>query len=113
MTMNSTWFRYWFGNRALRRAGLGVAIVLAGTLAAGAASAEEWTKSYTVNGRARVHVDTNDGAVRITSSDSNQVDLRVIYEGYKMDRDLTVASHQNGDAVDVSARVRGGFHFGW
>jgi len=112
--MNSSWLGYGFGNRTLARlAGLGAAAALAGTLTAGAARAEEWTKSYTISGRAHVHVDTNDGSVRITSSDTNQVEFRVTYEGYKMDKDLTVSSNQNGDAVSVSARERGGFHFGW
>lgn len=104
----------WFGERTFGRvAGLGAVAVLASALTTGVAGAEEWNKTYSVSGRARVHVDTNDGAVRITSSDTKQVEFRVRYEGYKMDRDLTVSSNQNGDSVSVSARIRGGFHFGW
>lgn len=100
-------------NRVLGRlAGLGAAIVVAGSLA-GVASAEEWTKSYTVSGRARVHVESNDGAVRVTSSDTKQVEFRVIYEGFKVDKDLNITSRQEGDTVEVSARIRNGFHWGW
>src|ERR1051325_2313385 len=64
--------------------------LLAGSLAASSAHAEEWTKSYTVSGRARVHVDSNDGSVRVTTSDSQQVEFRVIYNGYTIDKNLTI-----------------------
>jgi len=36
--------------------------------------------------RANVHVDTNDGSVRVTTGDTKQVELRVIYNGYTLDR---------------------------
>jgi len=93
--------------------GIAVVAALALGFAAGGANAEEWTKSYTVNGRARVRVDTNDGAVRVTTGDSKQVELRVIYEGYKLDKNLTVSSRQDGDQVEVSARVHNGLSWGW
>src|SRR5437868_13099578 len=51
-----------------RLAVLAAVALVAGALAAGTASAEEWTKSYTVSGRARVHVDSNDGSVRVTTA---------------------------------------------
>jgi len=91
--MNATGFEYGFGKRTLGRlTGLGLATLLVGTLAVGAASAEEWTKTYTVSGRARVRVDTNDSAVRVTSGDTKQVEFRVTYEGYKIDKDLTITT---------------------
>src|SRR5258708_25884053 len=96
-----------------RLAGLAALAVLASTFAAASASAEEWTKSYTVSGRARVHVDSNDGSVRVTTGDSKQVEFRVIYNGYTMDKNLTVTANQNGDQVEISARARNGFNFGW
>src|ERR1700758_866298 len=95
-----------------RLAGLAALAVFASSLAVGSASAEEWTKSYTVSGRARVHVDSNDGSVRVTTGDSNQVEFRVIYNGYTMDKNLTISSNQSGDQVQISARVRSGFTFG-
>jgi hypothetical protein len=97
-----------------RLAGLTTVAVLAGLLAAGAAQAEEWTKSYTVSGRARVRADSNDGAVRVTTNgDAKQVEFRVIYSGYTMDKNLTITTKQDGDAVEVSARTRSGFSLGW
>src|SRR5258705_10356631 len=76
-----------------------------------AASAEEWTKSYTVSGRANVHVATNDGSVRVTTGDTKQVELRVIYTGYTLDKNLTIESKQDGDRVELSARET--MHWNW
>jgi hypothetical protein len=82
-------------------------------IAAGTASAEEWTKSYSVSGRARVRVDSNDGSVRVTTGDSKQIELRVSYNGYTLDKNLTITSNQNGDEVQLSARVRNAISWGW
>jgi DUF4097 and DUF4098 domain-containing protein YvlB len=82
-------------------------------IVAGTASAEEWTKSYTVSGRARVRVDSNDGSVRVTTGDSKNIELRVSYNGYTIDKNLTITSNQNGDEVQLSARARNGISWGW
>src|SRR5260370_14756221 len=75
------------------------------------ARAEEWTKSYTVSGRAQVRVDTNDGAVRIATGDAKQVEFRVIYEGYELNKNLHIDSRQAGDSVQINARVTGDWDF--
>jgi DUF4097 and DUF4098 domain-containing protein YvlB len=80
---------------------------------AGSARAEEWTKSYTVNGRAHVRVESNDGSVRVTTGDSKQIELRVTYQGYKVDKDLTINSRQDGDQVEFSARVHNSMNWHW
>jgi hypothetical protein len=103
---------------ANRRTALHLGIVCASLLAIGAlpsmARAEEWTKSYTVSGRAQVRVDTNDGSVRIATGDSKQVEFRVIYEGYELNKNIHIDSRQDGDSVQLNARVSGhwGFSFG-
>jgi hypothetical protein len=75
--------------------------------AAPAARAEEWTKSFNLTGRPSVRVDTNDGAVRIlTGGDSKQVAVRVEYHGYTLDRDFTIDARQDGNRVEVNARLR-------
>jgi len=85
--------------------------VLACAISAPNACAEEWTKSYSVSGRANVHLDTNDGSVRVTTSDTKQVELRVIYNGYTLDKNLKIESKQDGDRVELSARET--MHWGW
>ncbi len=100
-------------NRHLTRLGvIAVALVAAATLTA-TARAEEWTKSYTVSGRAQVRVETNDGAVRIATGDGKQVEFRVIYEGYELNKTIHVDSRQDGDNVQVNARVTGHWGFSW
>src|SRR5438270_1992005 len=88
------------------------ALLTAATLTPGA-RAEEWTKSYTVSGRAQVRVDTNDGAVRIATGASKQVEFRVIYEGYELNKNLHIDSRQDGDSVQLNARVTGHWGFSW
>jgi len=76
---------------AMATLALGVAAV------APAAHAEDVTKSFTVNGRPNVRVDTNDGSVHVTSGDTRQVEFHVTYRGYVLNKDLSVDSRQDGD----------------
>jgi len=77
-------------NRNLTRLGvIAVALVAAATLAA-TAPAEEWTKSYTVSGRAQVRVETNDGAVRDCYRDGKQVEFRVIMRASELNKTIHV-----------------------
>jgi len=79
-----------------------------------ATSAEEVTKTFAVTGHARVNVQTDDGSVRVSTGDIKQVEVRVVYSGYKLDRDLRVSATQNGDAIEVTAKTGTGswFNFG-
>jgi Putative adhesin len=92
-----------------------VAGLVAGVLVFGASAlrAEEVTKTFTVSGHASVKVQTDDGAVRVSTGDIKQVEVRVVYSGYKLDRDLRVSSEQNGDSVDIVAKTSGGGFWSW
>src|SRR5207302_9755444 len=88
------------------RLGIACAAILAASLAAPQmVRAEEVTKSFPVSGRPSVGVETNDGSVRVTSGDSKQVEFRVEYQGYELGKNLRVDSHQDGDKVELTARV--------
>ncbi len=95
------------------RIGVVCATLLAVSTLAPGARAEEWTKSYTVSGRAQVRVDTNDGAVRVATGDAKQVEFRVIYEGYELNKNMHIDSRQDGDSVQLNARVMGHWGFSW
>src|SRR5271165_4801426 len=98
---------------AWKMAGMGL---MAGALALGsatAARADEVTKTFTVNGHAKVRVQTDDGAVRVSTGDIKQVEIRVVYSGYKLDRDLHVTTAQNGDSVEVEAKTGNRWNFNW
>lgn len=104
-------------NRFFTRRAICTALPFAALLAATAfvapsASAEEWNKSYTVSGRSQVHVDTNDGAVQTFTGDTKQVEFRVTYDGYELDKNLHIDSRQDGDSVQINARVNSN-HWGF
>ena len=89
------------------------ALALGMAAAVPAARAEDVTKSFTVSGRPNVRVDTNDGSVRVTSGDSRLVEFHVTYRGYTLNKDLSVDTRQDGDRVEVVARIHGHFGFMW
>ena len=94
----------------------GCIALMAGVLAlglAGATQADEVAKTFTVTGHAKVRVETDDGAVRVSTGDIKQVEIRVVYSGYKLDRDLRVSTEQNGDSVEVTAKTSGGGFWNW
>jgi putative adhesin len=92
---------------------IAVTLMLSVAVLAPRAQAEDWTKSYTISGRAQVKVDTNDGAIQIYTGDTKQVDFRVLYDGYEMNKTLHVDSRQDGDSVQINARVNGHWGFSW
>jgi DUF4097 and DUF4098 domain-containing protein YvlB len=95
------------------RLGIACVALFAAVALAPRASATDVTKSFTVSGRANVRIDTNDGGVRVTTSDSKTVEFRVEYEGYELDKNLHIDAHQSGDQVELVARVTGHWGFSW
>jgi hypothetical protein len=102
-----------FSRRAICMALPFAALVAASAFAASSASAEEWNKSYTVSGRSQVHVETNDGSVQTFTGDTKQVEFHVTYNGYELDKTLHIDSRQDGDTVQITARVNGHWGFSW
>lgn len=89
---------------------------LAGMLLLGCAAsarAEEVAKTFSVSGHARVRVQTDDGSVRVSTGDIKQVEIRVVYTGYKLDKDLRVSTSQNGDQVEVIAKTTSNWGIHW
>ncbi len=91
----------------------GSALVAAGLLAmmAPRLKAEEIAKTFPVTGHAKVHAESDDGAIRVSTGDIKQVEVRVTYSGYTLGKDLRVTTTQNGDNVEVIAKSTG--HWGW
>jgi DUF4097 and DUF4098 domain-containing protein YvlB len=87
-----------------------VAGVVVGT-AAVPARADEWSKTYQVNGRADLRVMTSDGDVTVTGADQNQIDARVTTQGWKVgSNDVQVIESQSGNSVSIEVRVP---HWNW
>jgi hypothetical protein len=93
------------------RLGIACAALLAAS--AVAARAEEVTKSFNVAGRANLRVETNDGSIRVSTGDSKQVEFRVEFQGYEVGKTLHIDSHQEGDRVELIARVTGHWGISW
>ena len=83
-------------------------VALTGVLLAapGTAQADEWVKTYTVSGKATVHVETNDGGVRVSTWDGKQIQVRIETVGWKInDSEVRIMDRQTGDRLDLEARV--------
>jgi DUF4097 and DUF4098 domain-containing protein YvlB len=78
-----------------------------------ATHADEVAKTFTVSGHAKVRVQTDDGAVRVSTGDIKQVEVRVVYTGYKLDKNLRVSTSQSGDSVEVVAKTIGSWGMHW
>jgi hypothetical protein len=96
-------------NTLHRSATIGMALFATGFFVT-AAHADDYTKSFTVSNRANVRVDTNDGSVTVTTGDAPQVEFRVEYQGYVLNKSLQIDSNQHGDEVELIAHIPAGFH---
>ena len=92
-------------NRLTSSIGLGIACAVLLAASVPGASAEDFAKSFAIAGRASVRVETNDGAVRVITSDARQVEFRVEYKGYELGKDLRIEARQDGDKIELVARV--------
>jgi DUF4097 and DUF4098 domain-containing protein YvlB len=86
------------------------ASVLVLALSSAKVHAEDYSKTYGVTNRPQVHVVTNDGSVRVSSGNSSQVEFHVVYKGYEIDKTLQIESHQEGDHVELKARIVNHLH---
>jgi DUF4097 and DUF4098 domain-containing protein YvlB len=66
------------------------------------AHADEWSKSYTVNGKPDLRVQSSDANLTVDTWDKNTIDVHVTSNHYKIGNGgITIDEHQNGDAVDI------------
>ena len=93
-----------------RSAIIGMALLATGLFAA-AAHADDYEKAFTVSNRASVRIDTDDGSVNVSTGDTKQVEFRVEYHGYVLNKSLEIESNQHGDEVELKARIPHGWHF--
>src|SRR5271155_633046 len=97
-------------NPLMRRATVLAATVIVAGIATGALAtpvrADQWSKTYQVNGRADLHVTTGDGDVTITGSDQHQIDAHVTTNGWKIGpNDVQIIESQSGNSVSIEVKV--------
>jgi len=70
------------------------------------AQGDEWHKTYEVSGKATLHIETNDGAVRVSTWEGKQIEARVETVGWRIDdREVRIIERQSGNRLDLEARV--------
>jgi Putative adhesin len=85
----------------MHRAAVLLTALTAACLAA-QAHAAEYTKAFPLSGRPTVRVNSNDGGVTVRTSDTNQVEFRVIYKSLTLDRNLHIEATQQGDQLQLN-----------
>ena len=66
-----------------------------------AVRADEWQHSYPVTGKPQIVVDANDGDVEVAMASSQEVAVRVISHGWKVNDDLKITGSQSGNRVEI------------
>ncbi|MGD0126508.1 MAG: DUF4097 family beta strand repeat-containing protein [Terriglobia bacterium] len=74
--------------------------------------AEEWSKTFELNGRADLRVETNDARVQVEVWERSEIDARVISEGMRLgvwggseDHRVRVRDFQSGNNVELEVRI--------
>jgi DUF4097 and DUF4098 domain-containing protein YvlB len=88
----------------MRKAWL-LGVVLAGVVTATPARADDWTKKYSVSGRADLRAVTNDGNIEITGADQKEIDVHVMTVGWGIPSDVHITENQSGDHVTIDVRT--------
>jgi DUF4097 and DUF4098 domain-containing protein YvlB len=72
----------------------------------GTALGDEWHRTYNVSGKSAVHIETNDGAVRVSTWEGKQIEARVETTGWRIDdNEVRIIERQVGDRLELEARV--------
>jgi DUF4097 and DUF4098 domain-containing protein YvlB len=90
-----------------------VRLSLIAAIAVTPALADEWSKRFTISGRADLRVNAGDGAVTVRAWDRNEIEARVTTVGWRIGpSDIQIIDRQAGDRVELELRIpRHGFNF--
>jgi FlaG/FlaF family flagellin (archaellin) len=96
----------------MRRLWMAAAAILAMTAAVALpAHADEWSKKYSISGRADLRVMTDDGDVTVSGTDQKEIDAHVVTDGYKISSsDVRINESQSGDHVTIEVKLP---HMNW
>ena len=78
-----------------------------------AARADDWTKTYSINGHANLTVTTGDGEVDVSGGDQKQIVAKVTTWGWKIGpNDVNIEESQQGDNVTINVKTPR-WNMGW
>lgn len=84
---------------------IALAILILGIAAVLPASADEWSKTYSLTGKPDLRVETSDANIRVTTWDQNTIEAKVIATRYKIgEGGIRIEEHQTGDSVEIDVR---------
>jgi hypothetical protein len=70
------------------------------------ASADDWSRQYSVKGRPELRLATDDGSVRVEAGEGPQIEAQVTTVGWKIaPGEVTVTESQTGDKVVIEVRL--------
>lgn len=80
-----------------------------------AGSPDDWSKSFNLERTAKLHVETSDANIRVTTCDCMTISARITTQGWKIGGDgINIIDRQNGDQVDIEVRFpRHTFQVNW
>jgi len=88
----------------------GATLLAAGLTVTGRANADEYAKSYSVTSRPSVHVASDDGEIRVITSDGARIEFDVKYDKAAWEgageQGPFIDSRQSGNSLELTAYVR-------
>jgi len=75
------------------------------------AMGEEWNKTFNINGRAELRVETSDAQIHVDTWDEKKIEARVTSNKWGFGQGgIEVIDHQTGDSVELEVRFPHGIH---
>jgi len=69
------------------------------------ASADEWSKTFSLTGKPDLRVETSDANIHVSTWDQNTIEARVTTKNFKIGNGgIQIEEHQNGDTVELEVR---------
>lgn len=69
------------------------------------ASADEWSKTFSLTGKPDLRVETSDANIHVSTWDQNTIEARVTTKKFKIGNGgIQIDEHQNGDTVELEVR---------
>jgi Putative adhesin len=65
------------------------------------ARADEWEHNYAVNGKPEIVIDANDGDIEVAVASSQQVGVRLVEHGWKINDELKITGTQSGNRIEI------------
>lgn len=79
------------------------------------AHADEWSKTYALNGKPGLRIETSDANIRVTTWDQNSIEAKVVTTRYKIgEGGIRVDERQTGNSVEIDVHYpHHDFNMGW